>query len=88
MRLLSLEGRMTLLLGAVAIAAVLIFLGITVWPLPALVHGVQTELGLHLDDSWLGDPVGGLLLTTIVLIPLCAWLAHLAGRCGVQLPRR
>ena len=78
MRLLSLEGRMTLLLGAVAIAAVLIFLGITVWPLPALVHGVQTELGLHLDDSWLGDPVGGLLLTTIVLIPLCAWLAHLA----------
>ncbi|HET7557760.1 MAG TPA: ATP-binding protein [Rhodanobacteraceae bacterium] len=78
MRLLSLEGRMTLLLGSAAIAAVLVFLGITVWPLPALVHGVQSELGLDADSSWLRDPVGGLLLACIVLIPLCAWIAHLA----------
>jgi len=78
MRLLSLEGRMTLLLGGAAIAAVLIFLGITVWPLPALVHGVLTELGFGADSSWLHDPFGGLLLALIVAIPLCAWVAHLA----------
>jgi nitrogen fixation/metabolism regulation signal transduction histidine kinase len=77
MRLLSLEGRMTLLLGATALGAVAIFIGITVWPLPEIVRNVQVQLGLDGDASWLRDPVGGLLLTLIVLIPLCAWIAHL-----------
>src|SRR5690348_5352311 len=78
MRILSLEGRMTLLLGAAALGALLVFLGITVWPLPAIVLGVQSALGLDADASWLHDPFGGLLLAFIVLIPLCAWIAHLA----------
>src|SRR5690348_10910163 len=77
MRLLSLEGRMTLLLGAVALGAVLVFLGITVWPLPEIVRGVQEQFGLEGDASWLGQPATGLLLAAIVLIPLCAWIAHL-----------
>ncbi|HET9835264.1 MAG TPA: ATP-binding protein [Rhodanobacteraceae bacterium] len=77
MRLLSLEGRMTLLLGAAALSALLVFLGITVWPLPDIVRGVQAQFGLEPDASWLHDPVGGLLLAAIVLIPLCAWVAHL-----------
>ncbi|HXS73977.1 MAG TPA: ATP-binding protein [Rhodanobacteraceae bacterium] len=78
MRLLSLEGRMTLLLGSAALGAVLLYLGITVWPLPAFVQTLQTQFGFSADASWLRDPIGGLLLTVAVLTPLCAWLAHLA----------
>jgi nitrogen fixation/metabolism regulation signal transduction histidine kinase len=77
MRLFSLEGRMTLLLAAAALGAVLVFLGITVWPLPEIVRGVQAQFGLEGDASWLGQPAGGFLLAAIVLIPLCAWIAHL-----------
>lgn len=77
MRLLSLEGRVTLLLAAAALGALLLYLGITVWPLPGIVHGVQAQFGFDADTSWLRDPVGGLLLALIVLIPLCAWIAHL-----------
>ena len=77
MRLFSLEGRMTLLLGAVALGALLVFLGITVWPLPDIVRSVQAQFGFEPDASWLHDPVGGLLLAVLVLIPLCAWIAHL-----------
>jgi nitrogen fixation/metabolism regulation signal transduction histidine kinase len=77
MRLLSLEGRMTLLLGAVALGAVAIFLGVTVWPLPEMVRSVQAEFGFNSDASWLADPLTGFLLGAIVLIPLCAWIAHL-----------
>jgi nitrogen fixation/metabolism regulation signal transduction histidine kinase len=78
MRLLSLEGRMTLLLGGAALGALLIFLGVTVWPLPEIVREVQAQLGFDADASWLRDPVGGLLLVLMVVIPLCAWVAHLA----------
>ena len=77
MRLFSLEGRMTLLLGAVALGALLVFLGITVWPLPDIVRGVQTQFGFEGDASWLREPAGGLLLAIVLLIPLCAWIAHL-----------
>ena len=76
MRLLSLEGRLTILLGTTALGALLIYLGITAWPLPTFMHWVGAEFGGRFEADWLRDPGNGVPLALIVLLPLCAWLAH------------
>src|SRR5579885_1839391 len=76
MRLFSLEGRFLILLGATAPVALLVYLAITVWPLPAFVQWASAQFGGTFETAWLRDPRNGVPLTLIVMLPLCAWLAH------------
>ena len=78
MRFFSLEGRLTVLLGATALGALLIYLAITLWPLPAFLHWASAGFGAEFETDWLRDRRNGVALTLIVLLPLCAWLAHFA----------
>lgn len=78
MRLTSMQGRVAVLLGGVALSGVLVYLGVTRWPLPALLRGFAELLGLTIDTSWLGTPFGGILVTGALLVPLVAWIGHRA----------
>lgn len=77
MRLTSLEGRLLLLLGGTALGTMLLYLAITIWPAPAFVIWLHGAFGLGIDASGLRDPFAGVLLTLMLAVPLCAWLAHL-----------
>jgi nitrogen fixation/metabolism regulation signal transduction histidine kinase len=76
MRLLSLEGRLTILLGATAAGALLTYFAISTWPVPAFVQWASAQFGGNFQTAWLHDPRNGVPLALIVLLPLCAWLAH------------
>lgn len=76
MRLTSLEGRQSLLLAWVALLGVLLYLAVTRWPLPGLLGWLDVQLGLDIDAAPLGDPLIGLLVTLIVLLPLTLWLSR------------
>jgi nitrogen fixation/metabolism regulation signal transduction histidine kinase len=76
MHLTSLEGRLTLLLGAMALTGMLVFVGVTIWPLPQIVASAASLLGLPLSSGWLATGAGGLLVGIAVLLPLSAMLAH------------
>lgn len=78
-RLNSLRTRLTLLLGAAAVAGVLIYIGITQWPLPQLLQTFDHELGLSASSTQpprSPSALSGLLLTLLLLLPLAIWLAH------------
>ena len=74
-RSLSLQMRLTVLLGAVGIAGALIYTGVTQWPLPQLIAWMKKDLSLVVPM-----PTGqysGFIVTLIVLLPLSMWLGHL-----------
>jgi len=74
-RSLSLQMRLTVLLGAVGIAGALIYTGVTQWPLPQLIAWMKKDLSLVVPM-----PTGqysGFIVTMIVLLPLSVWLGHL-----------
>jgi two-component system nitrogen regulation sensor histidine kinase NtrY len=74
-RSLSLQLRLTVLLGAVGIAGALIYTGVTQWPLPQLIAWMKKDLSLVVPM-----PTGqysGFIVTMIVLLPLSVWLGHL-----------
>jgi len=74
-RSLSLQMRLTVLLGAVGIAGALIYTGVTQWPLPQLIAWMKKDLSLVVPM-----PTGqysGFIVTIIVLLPLSVWLGHL-----------
>lgn len=79
MRLISLEGRQSLLLVVTAMLGVLMYLALSVWPVPQLVVWVAKTLGLGLFD-WPHDVWLWLLLTVAVLLPLSLWLGHRSMR--------
>lgn len=76
MRLTSLEGRLSLLLGAMALIGMLMFIAVTRWPLPQLVTATADLLGLESGATWLHTPAGGLLVGIGVLLPLSALLGR------------
>ncbi len=72
----ALHWRLTLLLLAAALAGVATHAGLTVWPVPPLLAG----LGRALGQRWQAPtPWSGLawLLTSLLMLPLLAWLARL-----------
>ena len=74
-RSLSLQMRLTVLLGAVGIAGALIYTGVTQWPLPQTIAWMKKDLALEVPM-----PTGqysGFIVTLIVLLPLSLWLGHL-----------
>jgi len=75
-RLISLQGRVAMLVAVVAMCGVVIYLGVSIWPLPQLVEGLGYLLGLDTGAGWLRTPVGAFMLTSVLLVPLVAWLGH------------
>ncbi|HEX7339044.1 MAG TPA: ATP-binding protein [Rhodanobacteraceae bacterium] len=86
MRLTSLEGRQSLLLIATAVIGALVYLGVTAWPLPQMVHWAAGAVGTRVPwpahDIWLG-----LLVTIIVCLPLGMWLGHRSMRALARVTR-
>ncbi|HEU4670013.1 MAG TPA: ATP-binding protein [Dyella sp.] len=79
-RLRSLEGRLSLLLMLAGLAGVLVYVGITTWPLPQLMVLLQTDLkGATPAPSLPHLGIGaGLAVSLVVLVPLALWMASLA----------
>jgi nitrogen fixation/metabolism regulation signal transduction histidine kinase len=80
MRLSSLEGRTTLLVGTAALAGALLFAFVTLWPLPQLLAALGGWIGVEWQTDWLRTPLGGFLVTVALLVPLAAWLARRVTR--------
>ncbi|MEO8804264.1 MAG: ATP-binding protein [Rudaea sp.] len=78
MRVITLQGRVAALLGGVAVSGVLVYVGVTRWPLPQFLKGLADLLGLSIDTTWLHTPFGGILVTVVLLVPLVAWIGHRA----------
>ena len=74
-RSLSLQMRLTVLLGAVGIAGALIYSGVTKWPLPWLIAWMKKDLSLVVPMPT--GPYSGFIVTLIILLPLSLWLGHL-----------
>ena len=74
-RSLSLQMRLTVLLGAVGIAGAMIYTGVTKWPLPQAVVWMKKDLSLVVPMPT--GPYSGIIVTLIVLLPLSLWLGHL-----------
>jgi nitrogen fixation/metabolism regulation signal transduction histidine kinase len=74
-RSVSLQMRLTVLLGAVGIAGAFIYTGVTQWPLPQLVAWMKKDLSLVVPMPT--GPYSGFIVTLIVLLPLSLWLGHL-----------
>ncbi|WP_017464020.1 sensor histidine kinase [Dyella ginsengisoli] len=77
-RLRSLEGRLSLLLMLAGLAGVLVYVGITDWPLPQLLALLHTDTkGVAPGPVHLGFGAG-LAVSLAVLVPLALWMASLA----------
>jgi two-component system nitrogen regulation sensor histidine kinase NtrY len=76
MRLTSMEGRMTVLLGLTSLLGALVYAGVTEWPLPQIVQWAHDSLSLDVPGPGSAGTLGGLLATLVILLPLSAWLAH------------
>lgn len=76
MRLTSMEGRMTVLLGLTSLLGALVYAGVTEWPLPQIVQWAHDSLSLDIAGPGSAGTLGGLLATLVILLPLSAWLAH------------
>ncbi len=76
MRLTSLQGRVAVLVALMAMSGVTVYLAVSVWPLPQMLTGLGGLLGVDIDTGWLRTPLGAFSLTTILLVPLVAWLGH------------
>lgn len=76
MRLTSMQGRMATLVGAAAIAGALVYVGATHWPLPQLLQQLGEALDIRVEAKWLRTPIGGLLVTMVLLVPLVVWAGH------------
>ncbi|MDA3912924.1 ATP-binding protein [Oleiagrimonas sp.] len=87
MQLRSLQGRMAAMAGMAALLGALLYAGVTQWPLPQLVKGFAELTGTQLDARWLATPLGGLLVTLVLLVPLAAWLGSRLARPLLRLLR-
>ncbi|TCV95003.1 PAS domain-containing protein [Luteibacter rhizovicinus] len=76
MRKMSLEGRMTILIGSSALVGALVFASVTEWPLPQLISWMGSSPKHPAAASEPIGPWGALTLSVLVLLPLSAWLAH------------
>ncbi|HEY9132714.1 MAG TPA: ATP-binding protein [Dyella sp.] len=74
-RSLTLQVRLTVLLGMVGIAGALIYYGVTHWPLPQWIAWMKKDLSLTVPMPT--GPYSGFIVTVVVLLPLSLWLGHL-----------
>jgi two-component system, NtrC family, nitrogen regulation sensor histidine kinase NtrY len=76
MRLNSLEARMTVTLWLAALGGALLYSGITRWPFPQIFAWFRHDMvgGVVKVDTL--SAIGGVVVTTGILLPLAAWLAH------------
>jgi nitrogen fixation/metabolism regulation signal transduction histidine kinase len=70
---------MALMAGLATLLGALVYAGVTQWPLPQLIEWLDQFLQLSIDTTWMRTPLGGLLVTLLLLVPLTIWLgSHLA----------
>ncbi len=87
MRMPSLEVRLSLLLMATALVAVLVYLGVTEWPLPKLFGMTGAQLGLAIHADWLQTRAGGFLVTAAVMSLTALLAGHVIARPRQRLLR-
>ena len=87
MRLRSLQGRMALMAGSATLLGALVYAAVTQWPLPQLLDALGTFLQISIDPGWLHTPVGGLLVTLLLLVPITIWLGGRLARPLLRLVR-
>ncbi len=76
MRMTSLQGRLALVLLLSAVGSVLIYLGVTQWPLPALLRDMAASpAAVSPQRAWVTTPLGGSLVTALLMVPLLVWLS-------------
>jgi nitrogen fixation/metabolism regulation signal transduction histidine kinase len=74
-RLNSLQARLALLLCVAYMLGALIYIGITLWPLPQLLQWMKHDLGVTVQAPSRLGVWGGLAVSAGVAIPLSIWLA-------------
>ncbi|MDG2537043.1 ATP-binding protein [Dyella jiangningensis] len=72
----SLESRMVLLLGLAGLSGVLIYAGVTQWPLPQLLVWLKHDLGIDFGAPAHFGFYGALAISMAFLLPLSLWLGH------------
>lgn len=78
---------MAVMAGLAALLGALLYAGVTLWPLPQMVRGLAALTGSPLDAGWLATPLGGMLVTAVLLVPLAVWLGSRLARPLLQLLR-
>ncbi|RDS83034.1 HAMP domain-containing protein [Dyella monticola] len=74
MRLRSLEGRLALWLAFAALTGVLVYVGVTRWPLPQMVGWLHDNLSKSISQP---DHTQAILICAAVLAPLSWWFAYI-----------
>jgi nitrogen fixation/metabolism regulation signal transduction histidine kinase len=74
MRLRSLEARLTLWLALAALTGVMIYIGITQWPLPQMLQWLRSNMPVTIAQPTRTE---ALVICVIVLTPLSWWFAHI-----------
>jgi nitrogen fixation/metabolism regulation signal transduction histidine kinase len=87
MRLKSLQGRMAWMAGLATLLGALVYAAVTQWPLPQLIQALAGFFQLPIDAGWLRTPLGGLLVTLLLLVPLTVWLGGRLARPLLRLVR-
>jgi len=72
----SLESRMVLLLGFAGLSGVLVFAGVTQWPLPQLLVWLKHDLGINLGAPAHFGFYSALAISVAFLLPVSLWLGH------------
>ncbi len=74
-RLHSLEGRLSLLLLLAGLVGVLVYAGVTEWPLPQALAWLHTDLKVGAAPPVRMGFVVGLVISMAVLVPIALWMA-------------
>jgi nitrogen fixation/metabolism regulation signal transduction histidine kinase len=74
MRLRSLEARLTLWLALAALAGVMIYIGVTQWPLPQTLQWLRSNMPVTIAQPTRTE---ALVICVVVLAPLSWWFAHI-----------
>ncbi|MGN6228804.1 sensor histidine kinase [Dyella sp. KULCS107] len=74
-RLHSLEGRLSLLLLLAGLVGVLVYAGVTEWPLPQALAWLHTDLKVGAEPPVRMGFVVGLVISMAVLVPIALWMA-------------
>jgi len=72
----SLESRMVLLLGFAGLSGVLVFAGVTQWPLPQLLVWLKHDLGINFGAPAHFGFYSALAISVAFLLPVSLWLGH------------
>ncbi|MGA0586863.1 sensor histidine kinase [Dyella sp. KRB-257] len=74
-RLHSLEGRLSLLLLLAGLVGVLVYAGVTEWPLPQVLAWLHNDLKVGAAPPVRMGFVTGLVISMAVLVPIALWMA-------------